>query len=56
MYLSMPLFLSQYIFAVAGMTLFGLNINGEFLTDRVNFSTFPTALLTLFRVMTGENW
>jgi hypothetical protein len=45
-----------FIYAVAGMSLFGSVKWGEYLGRRANFSTFPAALLTLFRMLTGENW
>jgi len=44
------------IYACMGMSLFGKTIHGEFLARHANFETFPIAMLTLFRVTTGENW
>jgi hypothetical protein len=33
-----------------------VKFQGTFLGEHANFSTFPMALLTLFRMTTGENW
>ncbi len=45
-----------YVFAVAGVALFGTIRRGDNLTDQANFDNFPRAVLTLFRCMTGESW
>lgn len=50
------LFLFLFLFAVLGVFLFsGVKLQSE-LDDHANFQDFGTALLTLFRVVTGENW
>jgi len=48
-YILLLLVLVIYIFAVLGVTLFGLN-------DPANFGTVPMAMLTLFQVSTFCNW
>lgn len=48
-YVSILLFLLFYMFAVAGVFLFGKN-------DPVHFGTLQTALLSLFRIVTLEDW
>ena len=50
------LFLLFFIYAVAGMSLFGNVTHGEFLNNKANFETFGHALLTLYRMSTGESW
>ncbi|GAX76997.1 hypothetical protein CEUSTIGMA_g4444.t1 [Chlamydomonas eustigma] len=50
------LLLFMYIFAIVGMNLFGqikwqANINYD-----AYFESFPTSMLLLFRMLTGENW
>merc|ERR1712070_873893 len=44
------------IFACLGMSLFGEVVYGAQLSRHANFETFPMAMLTLFRVATGEDW
>jgi voltage-gated sodium channel len=48
-YVSLLLALLFYIYAVAGIHLFGQ-------TDAANFGSLPAALLTLFRIVTLDNW
>jgi len=48
-YVSLLLALLFYIYAVAGIHLFGK-------TDAANFGSLPAALLTLFRIVTLDNW
>jgi voltage-gated sodium channel len=48
-YVSLLLALLFYIYAVAGIHLFGK-------TDPAHFGSLPTALLTLFRLVTLDNW
>jgi len=48
-YVSLLLALLFYIYAVAGIHLFGK-------TDPANFGSLGTALLTLFRIVTLDNW
>lgn len=51
------LFLLYFMFAVMGMNLFGgTEQKGLFITPLANFDTFGVALITLFRLSTGENW
>lgn len=50
------LFLFLFVFGVVGMSLFGGVRPGDYLDDRANFSNMGRALLTLFRMMTGESW
>jgi voltage-dependent calcium channel L type alpha-1D len=46
------------IFALLGMQLFGgkFNFNPMEPKPRANFDTFTQALLTVFQVLTGEDW
>jgi voltage-gated sodium channel len=48
-YVSIFLMLHFYVYAVAGVFMFGHN-------DPEHFATLPTALLTLFTVVTMEGW
>jgi len=48
-YVSLLLALLFYIYAVAGIHLFGP-------TDPQNFGSFPAAFLSLFRLVTLDNW
>ncbi|XP_023319162.1 voltage-dependent calcium channel type A subunit alpha-1 isoform X5 [Trichogramma pretiosum] len=50
------LFLFILIFALLGMQLFGGQFNFETGTPPTNFNTFPIALLTVFQILTGEDW
>ncbi|XP_066566462.1 voltage-dependent L-type calcium channel subunit alpha-1D [Amia ocellicauda] len=51
------LFLFIIIFALLGMQLFGGKFNfDETQTKRSTFDTFPQALLTVFQILTGEDW
>ncbi|XP_057660006.1 voltage-dependent calcium channel type A subunit alpha-1 isoform X41 [Diorhabda carinulata] len=50
------LFLFILIFALLGMQLFGGQFNFEAGTPNANFNTFPIALLTVFQILTGEDW
>ena len=50
------LMLFFWIFAVMGMNLFGNVKYGEFLNRAANFRDFPSAVLVLFRMATGESW
>ena len=46
-----------FVFAVAGMDLFGEFMHGDEQVGRhANFSTFYLAFSTLVRCSTGENW
>ena len=48
-YVSILLFLLFYVYGCAAVFLFGAN-------DPVHFDTLPMSMLTLFRVVTGEDW
>ena len=48
--------LEYFIFSVLGMALFGKVKHGFYMTAHGNYETFPSAMVTLFREMTGENW
>ncbi|CAN7994074.1 unnamed protein product, partial [Ixodes hexagonus] len=50
------LFLFILIFALLGMQLFGGVFNFPDGTPAANFNTFPIALLTVFQILTGEDW
>ncbi|XP_050578863.1 voltage-dependent calcium channel type A subunit alpha-1 isoform X18 [Bombus affinis] len=50
------LFLFILIFALLGMQLFGGQFNFDYGTPPTNFNTFPIALLTVFQILTGEDW
>ncbi|XP_070176329.1 voltage-dependent calcium channel type A subunit alpha-1-like [Littorina saxatilis] len=50
------LFLFILIFALLGMQLFGGEMNFEDGRPSSHFDTFPTALLTVFQILTGEDW
>lgn len=50
------LFLVFYIYAYIGVKLLGNIQRSTALNEHSNFSSFPLALLTLFRVATGDNW
>jgi hypothetical protein len=50
------LLLIFFVFAVMGMSLFGSIKWGTYVNRHANFTSFPVALLTLFRMITGENW
>lgn len=53
------LFLFILIFALLGMQLFGGQFNlvgDEQGTPPTNFDSFPIALLTVFQILTGEDW
>ncbi|XP_042869759.1 voltage-dependent calcium channel type A subunit alpha-1-like isoform X4 [Penaeus japonicus] len=50
------LFLFILIFALLGMQLFGGSFNFPEGTPLANFNTFAIALLTVFQILTGEDW
>uniref|UniRef100_A0A8C0VR53 Voltage-dependent L-type calcium channel subunit alpha n=1 Tax=Cyanistes caeruleus TaxID=156563 RepID=A0A8C0VR53_CYACU len=51
------LFLFIIIFSLLGMQLFGGKFNfDETQTKRSTFDNFPQALLTVFQILTGEDW
>ncbi|XP_072489312.1 voltage-dependent N-type calcium channel subunit alpha-1B isoform X1 [Notamacropus eugenii] len=50
------LFLFIVVFALLGMQLFGGQFNFRDETPNTNFDTFPAAILTVFQILTGEDW
>ncbi|XP_049637927.1 voltage-dependent N-type calcium channel subunit alpha-1B [Suncus etruscus] len=50
------LFLFIVVFALLGMQLFGGQFNFKEETPTTNFDTFPAAILTVFQILTGEDW
>ncbi|XP_026131251.1 calcium channel, voltage-dependent, P/Q type, alpha 1A subunit, b isoform X37 [Carassius auratus] len=50
------LFLFIVVFALLGMQLFGGQFNFELGTPPTNFDTFPGAIMTVFQILTGEDW
>jgi hypothetical protein len=50
------LFLFLFVWGCIGMTLFGGVRPGEYLGEDANFRNMGQALLTLFRMITGESW
>ncbi|KAH3892449.1 hypothetical protein DPMN_016567, partial [Dreissena polymorpha] len=50
------LFLFIVIFALLGMQLFGGKFNFKTDKPRSNFDTFYQSLLTVFQILTGEDW
>lgn len=44
------------IFAMLGMQLFGGQFNFDDETPQMNFDTFGISLLTVFQILTGEDW
>jgi len=55
-YLAMLLLLFTLIFALIGMQIFGGRFNFEEGKPRANFDTFFNAFLSVFQLMTIENW
>eukprot|EP00659_Diplonema_papillatum_P022930 gene22930-35140_t len=45
-----------FIYAILGVNLFALVRHGEYVSEHANFENFPSAILLLFRIVTGENW
>uniref|UniRef100_A0A183CB81 Voltage-dependent calcium channel type A subunit alpha-1 n=1 Tax=Globodera pallida TaxID=36090 RepID=A0A183CB81_GLOPA len=50
------LFLFIVIFALLGMQLFGGKFNFQNMHPYTHFDTFPIALITVFQILTGEDW
>ena len=44
------------VFALLGMQLFGGNLNSDEGKPNTNFDSFIPAFLTVFQVLTGEDW
>jgi hypothetical protein len=45
-----------FIYSIVGMNVLSSIRHGEFLNEDANFESFPKAVETLFRVMTGESY
>lgn len=45
-----------FVYAIAGMALFGTVRYGSYLNEDANFETFLRSMVTLFRSSTGESW
>jgi len=54
--IGLVLLLVFFVYAIIGISLFGKVIRGDFLTENANFESFPIAMLTVFRMSTGETW
>ena len=51
------LFVFMYIFALVGMQIFGGKlVDDEGISVRHNFDSISWAMMTVFQVLTGENW
>ncbi|XP_026998200.2 voltage-dependent N-type calcium channel subunit alpha-1B isoform X14 [Tachysurus fulvidraco] len=50
------LFLFIVVFALLGMQLFGGQFNFDNETPTTNFDNFPSAIMTVFQILTGEDW
>uniref|UniRef100_A0A8C0GVK4 Voltage-dependent P/Q-type calcium channel subunit alpha n=1 Tax=Chelonoidis abingdonii TaxID=106734 RepID=A0A8C0GVK4_CHEAB len=50
------LFLFIVVFALLGMQLFGGQFSFDDGTPSTNFDTFPAAIMTVFQILTGEDW
>jgi len=55
-YITILMFLFIYIFSLLGVELFGNKFNYEEGVPRANYDNFPAAFITVFQVMTMENW
>ena len=51
-YLSVLLLLFMFIASIGGMQILG----GKMASERSNFNNFGIAMLTVFQMLTGENW
>lgn len=52
----MGMFLLIFFYALMGNILFGTVKFGESVTRQANFRTAPNGIITLFRIVTGEDW
>lgn len=50
------LLLLFFVYAIAGMHLFGDLEAAEFLNEHANFNTFLNSMLVVYRMSTGESW
>jgi disulfide bond formation protein DsbB len=56
MYIAILMFVLMFIFALLGMQFFGGNFNFDEEKPRGNYDSFNIALITVFQVLTMENW
>lgn len=52
----MGMFLLIFFYALLGNILFGSVKFGESVGRQANFRTIPNGIITLFRIVTGEDW
>jgi len=50
------MFLIMYIYAVLGVYTFAVIKDVGIMHDKMNFRSIPTAMITLIKMATGENW
>ena len=55
-YIALLLFLFIFIYALLGMQLYGGRFNFRDNNVRQNFDSFPSAFISVFQIMTIENW
>ena len=55
-YITMLMFLFIIIFSLLGMQVFGGLLNFEEGLPQNNFDSFPIAFITVFQILTMENW
>ena len=55
-FIIMGMFLLIFFYALIGNILFGTVKYGESMTRHANFRTAPNGIITLFRIVTGEDW
>ena len=55
-FIIMAMFLLMLFYAFTGVILFGSVKYGENLGRHANFKTASSAILLLFRIVTGEDW
>ena len=45
-----------FIYSYVGVLTFGTVVRADSINEHANFESFPTAMLTLFRVATNDEW
>lgn len=55
-YITLLMFLFIYIFSLLGISMFGNQFNFDGELPRGNFDEFGAAFITVFQVLTMENW
>lgn len=55
-YITLLMFLFIFIFSLLGMQTFGGQFSYPDGTPRGNYDSFPVAFITVFQVLTMENW